>query len=63
MMSAFQREEFSRSATTLASETLARNGDLRSSLSPLFQQARHEHPDEEDRLLELWDRLTSHRVL
>jgi hypothetical protein len=63
MMSAFQREEFSRSAAGLAAETLARNGDLSSSLSPIFQRARHEHPDEEDRLLELWDRLTSRRLL
>jgi len=63
MMSEFQHEEFSQTAASLASETRARGGDLPSALSPLFQKALREHPDEDDRLLELWDQLTSRRLL
>jgi hypothetical protein len=63
MMSAFQREQFNRAAARLAAETLAQGGDVGPALSPMFQRALQDHPDEDDRLLELWDRLTSRQLL
>lgn len=62
-MSDWERDEFTRAAARLAAATLARNEPIRPALEPLFHQALRAHPDEEDRLLALWDRLTSRRVL
>lgn len=63
MMTDWDVESFRISTTQRAAELQARGGDVRSALAPLFQQAAAHHPEEEDRLLELWDRLTSRPVL
>ena len=63
MMSDWEREKFTLKVATLAAETLARGGEIRRALSPFFHQALSQHPDEEDRLLQLWDRLTSRPAL
>ena len=63
MMTDWERETFTREANTLAADALARGNDLRAALVPSFYQALRAHPDEEDRLLELWDRLNSRPVL
>lgn len=63
MMSDWEREEFTRTAANLSAATLARNEPVRPALEPLFRQALEAHPDEEDRLLALWDRLVSRQVL
>jgi hypothetical protein len=63
MMTDWERERFSCEAATLAAEMLARGAAIRPALSPLFHRTIHQHPDEEDRLLELWDKLSSRPVL
>jgi hypothetical protein len=63
MMTDWEREKFTHETATRAAETLARGDNLRLDLAPLFRQALLCHPDEEDRLIELWDKLTSRPVL
>ena len=63
MMSDWEREQFTEQAATQAAAALARENDIRTTLAPLFRQALVTHADEEDRLLELWDRLSSRPVL
>ncbi len=63
MMTDWEREKFTHAAATLAAATLARGEDVRPALSPLFYQALRQHPEDEHRLLELWDKLSSRPVL
>ena len=56
-MSVREREEFTLAAARVAADAGARGGDPRQALSPLFADALRAHPDEEDRLLEIWDKL------
>ena len=63
MMTDWEREKFTGEVATLAAVALARGEDLRPTLAPPFQRALARHPDDEDRLLALWDKLTSRQVL
>ena len=63
MMTDWEREKLTLAAATLAAAALARGEDVRPALSPLFHQALLQHPDDEVRLLELWDKLCSRPVL
>jgi hypothetical protein len=62
-MSEWEWEEFTHKAATVATAALARDASTRTALEPLFNQTLLAHPDEEDRLLAVWDRLTSRAVL
>ncbi len=59
MMSEQERAKFAHEAGMQAAEIVARREVLRTALLPTFHQTLRQHPDEEDRLLELWDQLTS----
>ena len=63
MMTDWEREKFTLAAAALGAAALSRGEDVRAALSPLFHQVLLSHPDEEDRLLELWDKLSSRPVL
>ena len=63
MMADCEREDFTREANKLAAGAFAGGGDLRLALAAFFDAAFRQHPDEEDRLLELWAKLTSRQVL
>lgn len=63
MMSDRERREFTAQAASLAAAALSRGEAINPSLTSFFQQAIARHPDEEDRLLELWDELTSRPTL
>ncbi len=63
MTAAWDRESFISTASRLAADARARGEPVAPVLSPLFHQALFQHPDEEDRLLELWDELTARQVL
>lgn len=57
MLSDREREEFTLAAARVATEALARGEDARRALGPLFHATLQAHPDEEDRLLRVWDEL------
>jgi hypothetical protein len=63
MMTDWELGDFEREANKLTIEVLEHGGDLRPALTDSFSRALRQHPDEEDRLLELWDKLTSRLVL
>lgn len=56
-MSDREREEFTLAAARVAVDASSRGEDTRAALSPLFAGALRAHPDEEDRLLQVWDNL------
>jgi hypothetical protein len=58
MMTVWEWEEFTASASAAATSAHQRQENLHASLAPLFLHAKRQHPDDEDRLLALWDRLT-----
>jgi hypothetical protein len=59
MMSEPERNYFRQEAGAAATAALANGVDIRTALESRFGEARRHHPDEEDRLLALWDELTS----
>lgn len=63
MMTEWDCEKFMLEAVKLTAEVHAREGDLRAVLAPHFQRALREHPDEERRLHEWWDKLTARQVV
>jgi hypothetical protein len=63
MLSDREREEFTRAAARLAADALTRGEDARRALSPLFCATLQAHPDEEDRLLQVWDSLLARPAL
>lgn len=63
MMSERERNNFRHEMGHAAAAALARGEEVRAVLEPPFRAARKRHPDEEDRLLELWDELVSRPVI
>lgn len=63
MMSERERMIFRQEAGAAAAAALARGLDVRVVLGPKFGEARIRHPEEEDRLLELWDELVSRPMI
>ena len=50
-------------ARSRADAARALGADVRAALEPMFQRELEIHPDEEDLLLELWDRLTGRQTV
>ncbi len=61
-MTDWELEQLAQRAAMLAADAVARGIDARAALAPLFREELRAHPDEEDRLLELWDRICSRPV-
>lgn len=63
MRTQWERSQFKRDAETRAAEARARGDEVRAALEKMFRDELASHPDEEDLLLELWDRLTGRQML
>lgn len=63
MRTQWERSQFKRDAEARAAEARARGDDPRAALGPMFRLELETHPDEEDLLLELWDRLTGRQIV
>jgi hypothetical protein len=63
MRTQWERSQFKRDAETRAADARVRGEDPRAALEKMFREELAAHPDEEDLLLELWDRLTGRQVL
>ena len=63
MMRDSEREQFTREASALAAETRIRGQNVEAALAPKFRAALLHHPDDEERLLEIWDEVTCRAVL
>jgi len=63
MMNVREWEEFKASTSAAATSAHRNRENVPAALAPLFRHARRLHPDDEDRLLALWDRLTDRAML
>lgn len=63
MRTQWERSQFKRDAEVCAAAARDRGADVRAALEPMFQRELEVHPDEEDLLLELWDRLTGRQTV
>lgn len=50
-------------AAELGAASVAQGRDVSETLKPIFHRALCEHPDDEVRLLELWDKLTVRQMV
>lgn len=62
-MSERERTNFRHETGATAAAALQSGLDVRTALEPAFRAARRRHPDDEDRLLELWDELVARPVI
>ena len=62
-MTSREKEQFVTNVTLLAHHLHVSGSDVRAGLSPVFGAAFAQHPDEEDVLIELWDKLVARPVL
>jgi len=63
MMSERERTDFRNEMGAAAWATLQRGEDVSTVLKIKFTEASKRHPDDEDRLLELWDELVSRPII
>jgi hypothetical protein len=63
MMTDWELEKLTARAAELAAGSAAKTVDSRAKLGPLFREALRLHPDDEVRLLALWDEITARQLV